>query len=381
MLSERLDSDQKQFKARAQREARLERHSESGARDQAVKAEFDAIKAAVNDDFGQLVAGMREANRRATSRTGALSKALRELAQSVQPADLERTPGQRMVKLSIRPHVLAELRDRFGKAVQRTIDEGCVMVRDSLELTRGRVEEGLTRAGSRTRSVPLIAPDSREIWEALHEAVDVEVRYRGEIQKRGFLQRLGQGRQIVFSGLMILSLVGSFIGFNFRRAAIIGVVLLLVFIAAVVYTYRSWAREEEELIAKEMEKVGDAVSAELDRLAADIARELDARIQSRLEATRRELLAKLDVLARETQAGLAQDSEAEKRDARARIKLLEGKEKEMQALAQKMAKAVQLADAAFDAAAARLRDALKPAPAPVPAPAPMVPATSAPRAP
>ena len=91
--------------------------------------------------------------------------------------------------------------------------------------------------------------------------LDLDIKYRGEIPRRGFMQRLGEGRRIVFVGMMALSLVGSFVGFNVRKAAWAGVVFLLLFLGAVAFTYRSWRHEEEESFGKEIERVRESVSA------------------------------------------------------------------------------------------------------------------------
>ncbi|MFY9514046.1 MAG: hypothetical protein WAQ05_24040, partial [Rubrivivax sp.] len=197
------------------------------------------------------------------------------------------------------------------------------------------------------------------LWQALRDVAALDLKYRGELPRRGFLQRLGAGRQLVFGVLMVLSLIGSFLGFNVRQAALAGVFLLLLFAGGVAWTFHAWKREDALALSREIDKVREGVLADLERGAAEVSRELQTRLLEFVEQAKRDFVARLEAAQREWQAGAAAQSDSERKELRGRVKLIEQREKEMQALGQQVAKLrLQAQQLASDAQTA-LREATR----------------------
>lgn len=338
MIQERFETDLRQLQSRQKREARLERAADGAAREQDVKLLFDRYKLQLNDEFNKLMQSLREGNRRALLKSGEIAQVLEQLLASLQATDLDRETSSKTIRLSLKTEVLADFRRRLSKALRYQLDEECVLIRDSLEETRRGAEALLAESGAVNRSLALTPPDNRALWEPLAEMLDLDIKYRGEIPRRGFMQRLGEGRRIVFVGMMALSLVGSFVGFNVRQAAWAGVAFLMLFLGAVAYTYRTWQHEEEESFGKEIERVRESVAAEFNRVLNDILREKQSRLQQALDEIKRQAVTRLDAALREAQLGKAQATESERRDARAKLKLIEQRLRELQGLGQQVGK-------------------------------------------
>lgn len=107
----------------------------------------------------------------------------------------------------------------------------------------------------------------------LKTLLDFKARYKGEMQQRGFLKRLGEGRRVVFMILMIFSIGGSMVGFNYREYSMIGIIFLLVFLGASFYTFISWKKDEKFQLKKEIEKARDQIRMDVLRSITDVERE------------------------------------------------------------------------------------------------------------
>jgi hypothetical protein len=338
MIGERYDADVRQMESRHKREARLERAAEAAAKEQDVKAILDRCKSQFNEELGRVLQTLRENARRSLMKSGGLGQALEALLASLQAADLERETAHKTIRLSLKPAVLAEFRKRLGKALRQQINEDCTLVRDSLDLLRQSSEQALAAAGATTRSLALAAPDNRALWDAVSDALQLEIKYRGELPRRGFWQRMAEGRRIVFVAMMLLSLTGSFLGFNIRQIGIFGILLLLLFLGGILYTYTSWRKEETESLDKEIDKVKESAQQEFSRALNDILRDHLAHLQQILDDLKKDGAARLDNALREAQHNKAQSVEMERREARDKLRMIEQRLKEMKPLGQEIGK-------------------------------------------
>lgn len=365
MLQERLDADLRQVQARQRREAKLiggpGSSSPTAPRpDSAARAQAEDIKALVTQEFGTLQAALKDSARRAQSKSGPLTQALENTVQSVQPTDLSRTEAGRAVKLALQSELMKQLNQRLHSALQHHLDDDCVLIRDSLEPLRQTVEQRLSAAGVGSRGLGLAAPDTRAISAQMHEALPDDVRYKGELPKRSFMQRLGEGRRIVFVVLMALSLLGGFLNqwlgnINPRQSVLVGLACLAIFIGAVAYTFVSWRREDDELLEREIERVRELLQNDYSRALGEALRDKQSALALLLEDQKKELIQRLDVLLKETQTTQTAAQEQERQEARVRAKALEQRLRDLQGLSQQLSKArLALSDTQQ-----RCRDALR----------------------
>jgi hypothetical protein len=326
MVTDRCETDQRQLQARQRREARAD------ASEGDPKPALDRARDAIAQTMTRLAQVLKERARQAVLPSAPLGDEIARLQSSLQAGDLDREPAGKVVRLVLKPGVGDDFRRRVGRQLRHRLDEECVLVRDALEELRQSVEQGMAQAGMSTIGLPLAAPDNEALWAPLADVLRLDIRYRGEVARRGFLQRLGEGRKVVFVALMALSLVGSFVGFNVRQAAFAGVFFLLLFVGAVVYTYRTWRDDDVIHLDREIERVRDSVAAELARVVGDAQRERQARWQQFLDDAKRDALARIDAVLRESLARQAQAAEAQRREGRANGKLVEQRLKDFQSM-------------------------------------------------
>jgi hypothetical protein len=350
---ERIDTDLRQLDARRLREQMLERARDPARDDAGARLVFEKARQLVTDETARLLAAVRETSRRAGLKGGHLRLLADELTGAVQPADIERRKSGRVFQLSLSPDVLKHMHSRMERAVRRQIEEDCVLLRDGLDLTRRSVEQELSALNATNPGFPMAAPQAQEVWGHLENMLEVDLRYRGEMPKKGFLASLGEGRRVVFLILMIGTLIGGFLGFNLRDAAWVGLLLLLVFFITAAFAVFGWRRDDAQLLDKEIFRIRDQLDATLERLTDGLMREKLTRYQSLIDETRRAALQRLDVIGRETQALRVSNSEEEKRSSRARLKMLDVRRTEIVSLSARLARAeAQLASTQADAAGA-----------------------------
>jgi hypothetical protein len=336
MIEERFEMDFRQVESRQKREARLERSLNLSSKEQDGKLLLERLKSQVNEELSRLLQTLRETSRRSQLKTGTLGEVLEHMLHSLQADDLEREIAQKNIKLSLKPDVLSTFRRRLAKTLQQQVNEDCILIRDSLEQLRQSTEQLLAETGATTRSLSLAAPDNCQLWEMLGETLQLEIRYKGELPRRGFWQRMAEGRRIVFIAMMLLSLVGGFAGFNVRQIGAFGFVFLALFIGGIIYTYSSWHKEEAEQLDKEIEKVRENLQTEFSRVLNDILRDKLARLQQLLDELKRDAQMQIDNALKEAQRNQALHSQNELRDAKIKLKVIEQRLKELRPLAQQI---------------------------------------------
>jgi hypothetical protein len=168
------------------------------------------------------------------------------------------------------------------------------------------------------------------ILEKVTGLIQIAVKYRGTLPRRGFFQRLAEGRRSIFTVLMFFSLFGSFLGFNWRTVPVLGWLFLCGFVVAVVYTYRSWVEEDAERIGEELEKARDYLHLELRRVLSEVVRDLQATLIEAIEQQKRSMLAKLEEWLRECTSRAQREAQEAREAGQLALKQVELKERQSQ---------------------------------------------------
>jgi hypothetical protein len=341
---ERLESMRQQQRARRQKEERGERALGEGAADALVRAPVESVRSSLGDQITSLQKGLQETSRRSLSREGKLATAVEDIVQSLTLADLVQTPGAKTVALALddafTTRAVRDLKHAFKEELRRDL----VTLRDGLQIACGEAQKGLQETLGVSMPLDLQAPDERPIREALGDVVQVQLRYRGELPKRGFLQRLGEGRRMLFAVMMTASLFGGLLtrGRNVRSMlAPFGLVFIVLFIIGVLRTYRSWGREDKERLAKEIEKVREQLQTEAMRLVRDGERERLSRLSEALEQVRRDAMRRVDDFGRQLTQQAAATQARERGAIKDRLRVVDQKTKELDGIRSSLQRAEQ----------------------------------------
>ena len=329
-LRERLEQDIRQLQSRRSREEDAARPETTV--DVSARRPFDLARAQALDELAALAKASVESSRRSLLPEGPLTLALGEELRGLQHADLEREQASKTFKLSLSSSYQGHLAKTLRSTLKEELSRDLVTIRDGLDVIRTRLEATLEETCGMPVSFTLTPPSKSELWARIGELVAIEIRYRGEMPRRGFMQRLGEGRRAVFAGMMVLSLVGSFVGFSWRGIGIMGALFLLVFIGVVFFTYKSWQREDEEKLDNELVRIREQLQSECRRVASDVQREKQTRLAEFLDQIKRLVQQRIDDLSRERQQRDQASQNEQRERSRIRLKKLDQQLRELQAI-------------------------------------------------
>jgi hypothetical protein len=165
--------------------------------------------------------------------------------------------------------------------------------------------------------------------QSLEEMIEVETRYRGELPKRGLMQRIMAGRRAAFMVVIMFSLFGG--SYSLRRSPVFPVLMGSLFAGGVAYTFVSWKRQEDERVEKELARLRDGLDLELRRMHGEVQREKLSRLSTHVADVQKAFQREIDRVARDTAARRLERVEAERSELRSRLKVLEARARSTQA--------------------------------------------------
>jgi LPS O-antigen subunit length determinant protein (WzzB/FepE family) len=141
--------------------------------------------------------------------------------------------------------------------------------------------------------------------------------------------------------LMTTSFFGSFIGFNARNYAFLGVIFLIIFAIAVILTFRSWHKDDEAFLARELDRSKQAYTNDINRMLGEIEREKLVRINQYLDDTKKDIVQQLDVRLRDLMNMKGRDLEQQKNDLRESMRNIDHRLRKLQGYTQQVNKLKQ----------------------------------------
>jgi len=191
----------------------------------------------------------------------------------VKEDDLMRSQEHKSFRLELSEQSISGIKEDVWKNILQRHDDEAHEYLDGIKQLVNESELGKQTFMQSFRSK--LESDEAQLFDInkLNTLLDFKARYKGEMQQRGFLKRLGEGRRVVFMILMIFSIGGSMIGFNYREYSMIGVMFLMVFLGASFYTFISWKKDEKFQLKKEIEKARDQIRMDVLRSITDVERE------------------------------------------------------------------------------------------------------------
>jgi len=340
-VSARHQDDMRQMNSRRTREERRAKKLESQGRENESRQKFELVKADLNDEIAKLNKGLKENSRRSMLPNALLSKEIKKVLATLRSSDLTQEEAHSTIKLSVDSQYLHQISDTSRRLLKQLHKDDMVMIRDGLSAYQEKLELALEEASGAPVSIDLRPVDERDVWQVIKEMLNVEIRYRGEMKKRGFMQRLGEGRKVMFMALMSASIFGTIFGSQMRGAKSFGLLLVLLFIGVVVYSYFSWKKEDKDLVDKELDRVRDQLGSEVKRMLSDIQRESVSKVSEQLEEIKKETLRRIDNMAKDFESSKRQQSESGRNQAREKIKLLDQRVREIQSYGQQISRLQQ----------------------------------------
>ena len=315
-VNERLTQELRQLESRKKRETRKIQVNAPGGADMGFPSQ---LRNHLGDGISDINKQLQERARRNDTATGNSGQQLKQFVDSLQVDDLAMEKGYKSIKLSLSNHYQQELtrflRDALKTGVKRDADS----LNESLEsLKRSLSNEFKSQTGIEP-TLQFDQLEKKRLIDDLTGAVNLELRYQGEMPKRGFFQRLGEARRAAFvivMGVSLLSMMG--LG-SLREAPLLGLIVFLVFIGAFIYSYYGWKREDQERLEKEVSRVREEVQNNSRRILAELTREKQSRIADFLERVKKQWQLVLDKTLQDWQQRERQNTEKQSQHARQRL--------------------------------------------------------------
>ncbi|WP_043315926.1 hypothetical protein [Microbulbifer sp. HZ11] len=314
-VNERLSQELRQLESRKKREARKTQTSAALGNDMGFASQ---LRNHLGDGVSDINKSLQEKARRNDTGTGNAGQQLKQFIDSMHIDDLAMEKGYKSIKLSLSNKYQESLTRFLRDALKNGVKRDAEMLNSELDsLKRSLSNEFKSKTG--VEPVLEFDPLNRDgLIDDLASSVNLEMRYQGEMPKRGFFQRLGEARRAAFVILMSVSLL-AMMGINLRDNPLIGVIIFFVFVGAFVFTYYGWKREDEERLEKEVSRVREEVLGSSRRLLGELTREKQSRIGDFLERIKKQWQLVLDRTLQDWQQRERQTSEKQSHQSRQRL--------------------------------------------------------------
>lgn len=334
-VDERCQQELRQLHSRKNREQRKSATEEqSAASSGTTRSRWDNLRTSLIDNIQQIDKRLQDNSKKALLPNSRTNDQLEQLLSRLQITDLDKEPGHKTIKLSVKDSFLDELKNQLGSTIKQRLKADTTSLQDQLNQQQQTIEQQVSELTNQPHSLPLVAPQWRDIWTDLKQQINVSLNYRGEMPKRGFMARLSDGRRAIM-GISIMAMV---IGGVFKALwdidfrALIMLVAPLIFIGSVLYSYIVWPKEDAERLDKELDRVRDGISSELKRLLSELHREKHLKITDHLDTQKKNLQRRLDELMRNTAETQEQTLTLQRTQARARIQQIDTQIRDLQAI-------------------------------------------------
>jgi len=257
---------------------------------------------------------------------------LNQFVSKLQVSDLNQEPGHSNIKLSVKDSFLEELKSQLKGLLKKQFNSEMTILTSELNKQQQSIEAQAKQITEQPQILAITTPDEKALWENLKAQLNVSIRYRGEMPKRGFMARLSDGRKAIMGISMMAMVIGGVFkavwGVDFR--SMIMLVAPLIFIGAIVYSYIVWPKEDAERFAKELDKIHDGLASEIKRLLSELQREKQTKVSEHLDIQKKNLLKELDQLSRNTQRTQETAINQQKQQANKSLGQIEQQIKELQ---------------------------------------------------
>jgi hypothetical protein len=294
-IEDQFEDASRQLNSRKKREQRKQQADNTPTIDH---QQATTLRNRINDGFTELARAVDDVNRKRELIKSESSEQLKSHVESLKIDDMQQETAYKTIKLSLSGSYQTELMGFVRQTAKRALEEDKSFLHDEIKTLQTELGQTLNKQLGYTPTLNLPALDHQTIWHDLEQVVAMEVRYQGEMPKRGFFDRLGAGRQALMALMMAGMVFGSLYP-NARQALMIFGIPL--FLGGVLYSYFTFPKEERERLDKELKRVREEVLISSRRLIADINRQKISLIRNHLDKAKKEWTEQVDKLLKEAQ--------------------------------------------------------------------------------
>jgi len=295
-IEDQFEDINRQLNARKKREQRKQQADTSSPLDH---QQGNTLRNRINDGYAEITRAMDDVNRKRELIKSEASEQLKSHVESLSIDDMQQEAAYKSIKLSLGGNYQNELMTFVRKTARRDFKNDKTFLHDEIQTLQTELTNTLNKQLGYNPTLNLPAMDEQAIWHDLEQVVAMEIRYQGEMPKRGFFDRIGAGRQALM-GLMMAGMVFGSLYPNARQTLMVFGIPL--FFGGVLYSYFTFPKEERERLDKELKRVREEVLSSARRLISDINRQKITLIRNHLDKAKKDWSEQVDKLLKEAQA-------------------------------------------------------------------------------
>jgi hypothetical protein len=344
VLGDSFSREVSRIRALRAREERIGRFIEQNSGNGQERDQIEALRELIDKQFNDMDGAIQEQNRKALLPAGNINLAVQEVLNDLRESDIDQEDGHSAIKLTLGHEFQEHLLNAAKAELKNQYQDDMYVLSTGFSACRDMVKAKLEKLMDTQVSVAQIPFDENAIWRLLRDAMALELKYRGEMPKRGILQRLGEGKKEVLGLLGIMSLIGLMIGESrndWIKNSKVQYALIAIFFMVIAYTFINWRKEDSARLEKELDRVRDQLSSEVKRLIGEIQREKMMRITEMMNQARRDLQKRAETMLREELMTRTEKISQQRQENRDKQRTLEQRGRDLQGFPSQLAKLKQ----------------------------------------
>lgn len=263
-----------QMMARKAREVRKSKASSIGMSSAELARLAEDTRNDMQETFHQITNELEDMDWRLSQKDGPIHGEISRIIAGITEDDLVQTKGAKQVRLELDPAILNACRQPLESRVREQLLDDQLLLQRRLEEAEHQVNHVREEANLDMAPVGLNQANDSDLSNAIAVRLEEPFSWRGQFQKRGFVQRLGAGRRALFLVLMSVSIGGTILGASgMRQAWWVGAALIGAFFFATIATYRKWREEDAETLDNELQRCRDSLTMHTNRMVQDVIQE------------------------------------------------------------------------------------------------------------
>lgn len=343
-LGDGFSREVSRIRALRAREERMGRFLEQNSGSVQERDQIEALRELIDKQFHDMDGTIQEQNRKALLPAGNVNLAVQNVLNDLRESDIDQEDGHSTIKLTLGRDFQEHLLNAAKVELKNQYRDDMYVLSTGFSACRDVVKAKLEAMTGTQAPVAQMPFDENAIWQMLRDAMALELKYRGEMPKRGILQRLGEGKKEVLGLLGIMSLIALLMGESrnaWIKNALVQYALIAIFFIVIAYTFINWRKEDNARLEKELDRVRDQLSSEVKRLIGEIQREKMTRIAEMMNQARRDLQKRVETMLREELMARTEKISRQRQENRDKQRTLEQRSRDLQGLPSQLAKLKQ----------------------------------------
>jgi hypothetical protein len=343
MLEDRLGQDVRQQDVRRKTLQRRAAVLAEPEKDRELREAAETSRRRLEEEFGKLEVGLAERLRERLLPTSSRMNRIKNLMEDLSDEHMSEESSGPVVHLGVSGDFLGRARHLLQDVLREDLRADYRWLDTEVKALAGRAAARVGELMGQPAAARPELPAEETLWETLRKAIHIDVNYRAEAPRRGLLDLMGHGRRPVMILTMTLSLVGAAFGFGGGMHVFLAPLMLVVFLLALVWTFREFKHERHERIDRELHRLREVLGSQLKRLYEQVLQDWQGRALRHLRDLHRELAAHVEDPLRARAAELNRKNALERKEIQDKLKIIDGRLRELGGLGQQVQRVRQAA--------------------------------------